>query len=266
MHTSWTAPDESYEAAVHRLVDLMLGDTGCAALIARDVRPFAWYGALSSLSLTALKLTVPGVPDIYQGSSILDDSLVDPDNRRPVDFAQRQALIEELAALDDEPAGVLQGILSGWLAGGDFDRLKLWTIHRLLRWRARHPLVFEAGTYVPVAVTGGLARHCIAYARCHGDGGILVLVTRLYRQLGFPGPDTATDDPTRGLPVTRTAAPGATWGDAAVDLAAAGIRGHRFADLLTGSAEPAEPGVSSLPLNRLLGTLPLAVLAFDLGA
>src|SRR5690606_34535252 len=132
--TSWVRPDEAYEASIHRLATLMIGDPDCAARIGRDVAPFAWYGALASLTLTVLKLTVPGVPDIYQGASILDDWLVDPDNRRPVDFEQRKAIADEFDLLVDGPADTLRRTVVGWLASGDFDRAKLWIIHRLLGW------------------------------------------------------------------------------------------------------------------------------------
>ena len=275
LHTSWTAPDEIYEGSVHRLVDLMLQDPACVARIARDTRPFAWYGALNSLSLTALKLTAPGVPDIYQGASILDDSLVDPDNRRPVDFTGRQALITELAALAAKPSAQIRGALAAWLSTGDFARVKLWTIHRLLGWRALHPQLFEAGAYVPVPLSGQRARHCIAYARRNERHGVLVLASRLYRQLGFPDAGGAMLDSAvaGGATVGHTApSPGGVWGDEAVDLEAAGIRARNFVDLLTNPVEPA-PGPAqghapagpapSLRLERLLATLPLAVLSFD---
>ena len=209
---------------------------------------------------------------------------MDPDNRRPVDFVQRHAVIRELVALDGEPAVAIRDTLADWLRRGDFDRLKLWTIHRLLAWRARHPLVFDAGNYVAVPVRGQRARHCLAYARCHGDRGVLVLATRLYRQLGFPCPDSATGqaatlraDPQSATP-DPAASPGSIWGDTEVDLTAAGIRAHRFVDLLTRrvehtdattrvdpSSEPASADPSSpLRLDRLLETLPLAVLAFEI--
>ena len=269
LHTSWTETDEEYEKALHRLVDLVLGDRELGARIGRDVCPFAWFGAFNSLSLTALKLTVPGVPDIYQGAHVLDDSLVDPDNRRPVDFGERRTLIGELTGLAARPAAEIRATVGGWAASGDFARLKLWTIHRLLGWRALHPQLFETGEYVPVPVKGKLARHIIAYARRNARHGVLVVTTRLYRELGFTGPDAAQ----RAGGVAR-----APWEDEFLDLAAAGIKAVNFQDVLCSSSDrdqaahddaaadttspQAEPP-SSLAVRELLSTLPIAVLSFD---
>ncbi|HZH06451.1 MAG TPA: hypothetical protein VEY69_07250, partial [Lautropia sp.] len=270
LETSWTQPDEEYERSVHRLIDLILGDAGLASRIGREVLPFGWYGALNSVSLTALKLTVPGVPDIYQGANVLDDSLVDPDNRRPVDFTERRAVIRELAEMAARPAAEIRQTLGAWLVAGDFPRLKLWTIHRLLGWRALHPQLFEAGEYVPVPVTGRLARHCVAYARRNERHGILVVVTRLYRQLGFDGPPgSAGAEGGTGLEGGAI-----TWGDEALDLEACGIRAVNFSDILAnpvnppdmpdGTAPPLPAKPSSLQLASLLTTLPIAVLSFDI--
>jgi (1->4)-alpha-D-glucan 1-alpha-D-glucosylmutase len=254
VQTSWTAVDEAYEQAVHGLIDLVLADASLCARIREDVLPFAWYGALNSLSLTALKLTVPGVPDIYQGANVLDDSLVDPDNRRPVDFTERQTLVMELAELAGKPAEKIKAALGEWLAAGDFSRLKLWTIHRLLGWRAVHPQVFEAGEYVAVPVKGRLARHCVAYIRRNQRHGILVVATRLYGQLGFPGPQ-------------GSGSPG-PWHEEVLDLAAVGIRAVNFNDILCNPINPPDATAAtvtsaSLAVADLLGNLPIAVLSFD---
>ena len=259
LHTSWTEPDAAYEDAVHRLIDLVLGDRELVARIGEDVRPYAWYGALNSLSLTALKLTVPGVPDIYQGANVLDDSLVDPDNRRPVDFAARKEVIRELVEVEAAP-GSADGIgeaIAQWHATGDFARLKLWTIHRLLSWRALHPQLFESGDYRPVPVSGPRARHCVAYVRSNSRHGVLVLVTRLYRQLGYPGPDG------QGGPAA------APWGETVIELAAAGISALNPRNLLlepgTGAATAGTAALGPAPrVATLLARLPIAVISFDI--
>ena len=139
----------------------------------RQLAPvFAWFGLLNSLSMALVKLTAPGVPDIYQGQEMLDYSLVDPDNRRPVDFARRQRLAEELEPIVERPDPEL---LAGWLATRD-ERLKLYAMMRLLRFRRAVPDVF-AGEYrglgadaVPAAVLG--------YLREHPGGTLLVLLPR----------------------------------------------------------------------------------------
>jgi len=262
LHTSWTEPDASYEGAVHQLIDLVLADADLAARIGRDVQPFAWYGALNSLSLTALKLTVPGVPDIYQGANVLDDSLVDPDNRRPVDFAAREAVIRELVDVAARPGDGIRKSVAQWLTSGDFARLKLWTLHRLLGWRALHPQLFESGDYRPVPVRGQLARHCVAYVRSNPRHGVLVLATRLYRELGYPGAEA----PEAGA--------GFAWGDTSLDLEAAGIRAANPRNILLDPT--AGPGADSPSaarqlgttpkLDDLLATLPIAVISFDIDA
>ena len=288
--TSWTEPDDDYEQAVARLVDLIFGDESLTRRIVSDVRPYAWFGALNSLSLTALKLTVPGVPDIYQGANILDDSLVDPDNRRPVDFDERLPVIRELAALAGSPHDRIVAQVTGWLRAGDFARLKLWTIHRLLRHRTEEPELFSRGDYLPIPVTGSRSGHLIAFARRGRRRGILVVASRLYRSLDFPD-----DQAMRG----GAAAPaGAVWRDETLDLRALGAVTGPLADLLTrsatgrggpgargasahpsepGSSEPgssesgltdrgpAEPGPStSLRVSEVLQHLPVAILRFDL--
>jgi hypothetical protein len=180
-------------------------------------------------------------------------------------------MIEELAALALKPAERIRDALADWLATGDFARLKLWTIHRLLGWRALHPRLFEAGAYVPVPLAGERARHCIAYARHDEHHGILVLAARLYHQLGFPDPDGAVAGRTAAGSTVPSS--GDVWGDEAVDLQAAGIHACNFVDLLAnpvGAACEPDPAVApvdpapSLRLDELLATLPLAVLRFDI--
>ena len=143
-----------------------------------------------------------------------------------------------------------------WLAAGDFARLKLWTIHRLLGWRALHPQLFEAGDYRPVPVSGPRARHCVAYVRSNARHGVLVLATRLYRELGYPAPDD------QGGPAA------VSWDDTVVDLAAAGIRAVNPKNLLLApTADDATGTMASLaepaPVASLLDRLPIAVISFD---
>lgn len=241
--TSWTAPDARYEAAiaatVHRLLDAAGGEPSRLAARLR------WHGGIGSLSMSVLKACVPGMPDIYRGAELIDDSLVDPDNRRPVDFSRRRMLLDEIAGI--EPAGV-EAALAGWWRAGDFDRLKLWCLHRLLSARRCEPMLFARGDYLPVVVRGSRARHLVAFARRLADAGgervMLVLATRLPLGLGLePG---------------RTANEAALWDDTSLDVAGAALPMGSWRDLLDGRELRIDEGLA--PVAGLLGGLPCAVL------
>ena len=143
----------------------------------------------NSLSQTLLKLTAPGVPDIYQGNELWDFSLVDPDNRRPVDYDRRrrvlQTLQERIAAADSDLRAVARDLLDhredGWV--------KLYVTHLALTYRREHPELFLRGEYIPVEAAGPQARHICAFARRHGSHGILVVAPRLLTQI-VPDPMT----------------------------------------------------------------------------
>ena len=131
-------------------------------------------GAIASLAQLVLKLTVPGVPDIYQGGELWDFSLVDPDNRRPVDWVTRRAMLREIgAAAHVGPRG-------DWNAG----REKLFVTHRLLELRRHHTELFAAGDYLPLDATGGQnGDHLCAFARRHGEEVSVIAVPRLVHGL-----------------------------------------------------------------------------------
>lgn len=247
--TRWTAPDPRYEAAiaaaVHRLLDAADGEP--ARLAAR----LRWHGGIASLSMTVLKASVPGIPDIYRGAELIDDSLVDPDNRRPVDFSRRRSLLDEMARLD---ADAIEASLADWWREHDFDRLKLWCLHRLLAARRREPLLFARGDYVPVVVRGPRARHLVAFARRLADAGgerlLLVLAARLPMGLGLePG---------------RRADEASLWDETSLDVAGAALPLGSWRDLLDGREVRIEDGLAPIP--GLLGGLPCAVLLGGSGA
>ncbi|MDO9590571.1 MAG: malto-oligosyltrehalose synthase, partial [Microcella sp.] len=158
--TTWTAPDASFEAAMHAAVDAAFDDPAVRALIETLVDDLAKAGWSNGLSAKLLQLTAPGVPDVYQGSELWETSLVDPDNRRPVDFAQRRAL---LTRIDD---GELPPIDAG---GG----AKLLVVSRALRARRDRPELFTR--YAPLTIVGAAADHGIAFDR----GGAVTIATRL---------------------------------------------------------------------------------------
>ena len=183
VHTSWTNPVPAYEEAIlqfaaHLMADPeFLGDLqtflGRTQLVA--------LGRVNSLAQTTLLLTCPGVPDVYQGSELWDLSLVDPDNRRPVDFELRRRLLAEARLL---PAASAMG-------RADEGVPKLWLIARLLERRSREPDLFAARDYAGLAAAGAKARHVVAFRRAR----LLVVVPRLVAGLGAAWADTTLDLP-----------------------------------------------------------------------
>jgi (1->4)-alpha-D-glucan 1-alpha-D-glucosylmutase len=159
--TTWTDPNREFEAAVHALVDRAYDDPvlhdPLAAFIER-ITPYAWT---NSLGQKLVQLTMPGVPDVYQGTELWDDSLVDPDNRRPVDFAIRRALLDALDAQSDPPPVERSGAA------------KMWMVSRALRLRRDWPDLFTG--YAPLFATGPAAEHALAFDR----GGSITVATRL---------------------------------------------------------------------------------------
>jgi (1->4)-alpha-D-glucan 1-alpha-D-glucosylmutase len=144
----------------------------------------AHFGAINSLAQTLLKITAPGLPDIYQGNEIWDFSLVDPDNRRPVDFTLRWQLLDELsqkANLGELPATCAE-VLESYTDG----RVKLWTTLRALGLRREHPELFRSGQYTPVEANGTKKGHLLAFARIHeaADEMAVIAVPRLSYTLG----------------------------------------------------------------------------------
>ena len=165
--SSWIAPDEAYEGAAQAV---LAGSLDPARPIAAEIGAFAArlapYGAIGSLSQAVLRMTSPGITDLYQGTEFWDFSLVDPDNRRPVDFEARTAALS---------AGVAPGeLLADWRDG----RVKLAVIHRVLQLRARMPELFTEGAYTPLKVEGEKADHIFAFARTHGEQSVIVVAVR----------------------------------------------------------------------------------------
>ncbi|MCT7374218.1 malto-oligosyltrehalose synthase [Chelativorans salis] len=169
--TSWTAPNDPFEAAVETYVGNLFAPERRTLL--EDVRAtidaLEPAGFVNSLTQLALKLTLPGVPDVYQGCDLMDFSMVDPDNRRPVDFALRQRLLQEVRDMDADAA------MERWREGLP----KLWLLERLLRLRSRRAAVFNHGRYEPVEIAGEENEHAVAYARVFKGKRVVVAVPRL---------------------------------------------------------------------------------------
>ena len=125
----------------------------------------ARHGIYNSLAQVAIKIAAPGVPDFYQGTELLDFSLVDPDNRRPVDYARRRHLLSELDAAEAREG---RTALVRRLAAGADDGLKLYATTTMLRFRRNERAIFDEGTYAPLTAGGQRARHVFAFIRAHG--------------------------------------------------------------------------------------------------
>ncbi len=188
-HTSWTNPDPDYESALHQFIAALLHPEtgrGFRAEFLPFQRQLARLGLFNALSQALLKLTLPGVPDIYQGTELWDFSLVDPDNRRPVDYDHRRAQLASLRQ-DFAPGAdwtASARMLSESLTDG---RAKLLVTWRALALRRTHPALFQHGDHVPLRVLGAHAVNVFAFARRLGDDVVLTAVPRLVgRHLGTP--------------------------------------------------------------------------------
>jgi len=144
----------------------------------------AFAGMLNSLAQTLLKMTAPGVPDFYQGSELWDLRLVDPDNRRPVDFAKRRNILDDLKREESsDRAGLLRDTLSHWRDG----RVKLYLIYKTLSFRREHRELFQSGDYLPLYADGKFREHICAFARRWNDHWIIVAAPRLLTRIVPPG-------------------------------------------------------------------------------
>ncbi|MFP3869644.1 MAG: malto-oligosyltrehalose synthase [Syntrophobacteria bacterium] len=179
VHTAWLKPDSHYEESFVSFVEALVSDQDGNPFL-QAFLPFqkkvACYGIFNSLSQTLLKITSPGVPDFYQGTELWDLSLVDPDNRRPVDFAKRKALLHDVKerARRDTPS-----LIKELLESKEDGSIKLYLISRALEARKANPELFRKGTYVPLQVSGTFKDHIIAFARVDGSRRALSIAPRL---------------------------------------------------------------------------------------
>ena len=250
LHTSWISPNEGYDRALRDFVDGMLrGSTArkFLPLFVPYARRLARAGAAVSLSQVALKTAAPGVPDFYQGTELWDLTLVDPDNRRPVDFELRARLAGELEPLvrraregDAAAAAEVGALLHSWHDG----RIKLFATLAALGLRRAHPDLFLEGRYVPLDIEtpGGL--DVIAFARVKGQASAVVATPTL---TGSAGRDRF--------------AVGRVWGDGFVTLPP-DVAADTFTNVFTGETVTARraAGTRVLRLDALFATVPLALI------
>lgn len=242
VRSSWISPDEAYEEALERFVRAVLSpETGSGFL--EDFLPFqrriARLGALTSLSQTLIRLAFPGVPDLYRGAELWDLSLVDPDNRRPVDYGLRERLLHELGR-----AGVRALLDEGaWQSGLP----KLHLLRAALGLRAERPELFSGGEYLPLRAEGPRARHVFAFARRLGEEVAVAAAPRLVANLAAPSGPLGFR-------------PGA-WEGTLLPVPPAG-EGYR--NVLSGDAGELpgerEGGALRFPAGELFGRFPVALL------
>jgi (1->4)-alpha-D-glucan 1-alpha-D-glucosylmutase len=240
VHTSWTDPDEGYEAACLRFLESILNPgegTRFIDALERFHARVAWYGMLNALSQALVKIASPGVPDFYQGTELWDFSLVDPDNRRPVDFDLRRRVLAEIRErFDEDPASLVDELLRTM---GD-GRVKMFLIWRALAARRDCAGLFRDGELVPLAARGRYRKHVIAFARCSGTAWALAVAPRLLARLVKKG------DLPLGAAVWEDTATGRLEGMPAV-----------WKDALTGEEKRFE---GNFPLGELLARFPAALL------
>jgi (1->4)-alpha-D-glucan 1-alpha-D-glucosylmutase len=244
VNTSWLTPDEEYEQAVLAFIDHLL-DPDRPFLEA--FRPFqrraAEIGIVNGLAQLVIKCTAPGVPDFYQRTELWDLSLVDPDNRRQVDYERRARILDELRTVMPSPA-----VVSSLFESRADGRVKMYTMIRALAVRRSMPDVFAAGGYVPLTCTGTEAEHAFAFARIHAGGIAVACVPRLVASL--PGrcltPPIGAD----------------CWNDTSIRLPAAAPVGGGLVDAFTGARiEPSSSaeGEHVIKVADLLAHFPVAL-------
>lgn len=243
-HTSWLEPNQAYERTLRQWSDALLSpEHGFLEDLRAFAAPVAFHGAITSLAQTTLKLTTPGVPDVYQGTELWDYSLVDPDNRRPVDYVHRGALLDAIEPLLGRPnAAAARELWRDWRTGA----VKLYVTASLLRDRRAQPDLYREGDHLPIAAEGGAARHVCAFLRRKGGEWRLIAVPLRLWQGGRAEPGAS------GWPAAHD-----RWADVRLPLPQAAPDGWR--DRLTGEHHTAD-GAGALSAAALFADLPIAVL------
>jgi (1->4)-alpha-D-glucan 1-alpha-D-glucosylmutase len=249
VHTSWINANLEYDAAVRQFVGALLperSDDPFRIDIEAFQRRTSYHGRINSLAQTLLKLTVPGVPDLYQGTELWDLSLVDPDNRRPVDYAHRQTLLDELRAQIEVGGLGLRRLARELLDAAHDGRVKLYLMMRALGLRRADPDLFMHGAYLPLEVTGEHREHICSFTRALGDRQIVVVVPRLTLKL------------TEGrahLPL------GSVWADTQLAMPEQ-LAGARFRDRFTGALVSAtgEPTKAHIAAADIFASFPVGLL------
>ncbi|MFO0890493.1 MAG: malto-oligosyltrehalose synthase [Isosphaeraceae bacterium] len=227
VNSSWLNPNPEYDEAIDQFVVAIL-DRGANRAFLDDFLSFqaavSHHGFLNSLSQTLLKLAGPGAPDTYQGTELWDFSLVDPDNRRPVDYGLRLMLLNDLATWYDDPGTGPTGLARNLIGDLEDGRIKLYTHWRALAARKEFPALFSSGEYRPIVPRGPRADHVFAFSRRDGSDLAIVAVPRLTSKFVKPGV----------FPIGTE-----VWGDTDLELTGT-APGTEFRSIFCGSAARTE--------------------------
>jgi (1->4)-alpha-D-glucan 1-alpha-D-glucosylmutase len=243
--TSWANQNEDYECTVTRFVTAVLESQNFRNDFVPFQRRISHFGMLNSIAQTLIKLTVPGVPDTYQGNELWEFNLVDPDNRRAVDYEARRQALQQLCELQDKSADQITAFSRELRDNMDDGRIKLYVLWKALNLRKQLPELFQHSEYIPIEATGERAKHLFAFARRHEGKTLVVAVPRLSAQLlqGEPRMPFGQD----------------IWQDARIDLPTG--CGTGFRNLLTGESVAAEHG--SFFAKHLFQNFPVALLVSE---
>ena len=244
VNLSWINPNPEYIEALCKFVDAILSEhprsNSFVGLLEEFINPIAYFGAINSLAQITLKLTSPGNPDTYQGTELWDFSLVDPDNRRPVDFSNRRQMVSDLRIASTDPLKLCRDLLDNPQDG----RIKMWVTMRAMEFRREHPTLFHSGRYLPLK-SSHFDQHLCAFARVREDESrsetTVVAVPRFAYTLmgGEPLPPLAE-----------------TWGEAMIKLPQNAP--NEFENIFTGERVRSEDGF--LSCQELFKSFPVCVL------
>jgi len=240
IHTAWLKPDKEYEDAFVRFMESCLDETKPNPFLDSFI-PFqkkvAWYGMMNSLSQTLLKITCPGVPDFYQGTELWDFSMVDPDNRRPVDFSVRKMLLDDISARADID---MEGLIAELLKSPEDGRIKLFLMYMALNERKKRFELFNASPYMPLECEGEYSRNLVAFARTGEREASITIAARFLTSVVREG----------------EYAIGEKWGDTTVILPDE-LHGYEWKDAFTGQSIPQGKEIEA---GEALGSFPVAFL------
>ena len=248
-HSSWVNPNAEYLAALRAFVAVLLDPHADNAFLA-DFIPFqrqvAYFGQFNALSQTLLKLAAPGVPDVYQGADLWDFALVDPDNRRPVDYAARKRFLNEMLTRHESEGADHKALCQDLLKTSEDGRIKLYVTQMALALRRAHPDLFAQGNYRAIEARGECWQHVCAFAREYGDSSLIAVAPRLLCKL-----TDGAQTPPLGRDIWHN-----TWLTLPDDYA-----GRTYRDIFTGASLTVgeRDGVPGLDVADALRTFPVAL-------